>query len=334
MKKNIYNLIFFICFKIYFEYKYKISIIIPVYKGEKYIRDCIETLINQTLTNIQIIFIDDESPDNSSNIIKEYAKTDQRIILKYIKHASISETRNEGLKYVEGEYLGFMDDDDFIDPEQYEKMYEYAKKDDCDFVGFGDERFNEGINELKYNNIVKLNYSNSNVNTTKYFKNYKNEIWNKIYKTKIIKENGIKFFPIGAEDLHFNLQFYPFVKRHKFINTKSYYYRLKKRVLYNRRHYLFNKSDIFFNSLNEFYHKIELDKKDPILFLHLFFSAYENLYYAEDLKLNIKYLKIFFNVLEKSEIFNKNNIEKMPKDNIEFYHYIFNAYNEKKKEDL
>jgi hypothetical protein len=213
-------------------------------------------------------------------------------------------------------------------------MYEYAKKDDCDFVGFGEVRFNEGINQIKYNNIVKLNYSDSNVNTTKYFKNYRNEIWNKIYKTKIIKENGIKFFPIGAEDLHFNLQFYPFVKRHKFINTTSYYYRLKKRVLYRRRHYLFNKSEIFFNSLNEFYHKIELDKKDPILFLHLFFSAYQNLYYAEDLKLNVIYLKIFFNILEKLEIFNKNNIEKMPKDNIEFYHYIFNAYNEKKKEDL
>ena len=314
--------------------KYKISVIIPIYRARRYLRECMTSIINQTLKEIQIICINDQSPDSSLLILEEFAKKDKRIIIKNIKHSGISSARNEGLKYVEGEYLGFMDDDDFIDPEQYEKMYEYAKKDDCDFVGFGDERFNEEINQLKYNNIVKLNYSNSNVNTTKYFKNYKNEIWNKIYKTKIIKENGIKFFPIGAEDLHFNLQFYPFVKRHKFINTKSYYYRLKKRVLYNRRHYLFSKSEIFFNSLNEFYHKIELDKKDPILFLHLFFSAYENLYYAEDLKLNIKYLKIFFNVLEKSEIFNKNNIEKMPKDNIEFYHYIFNAYNEKKKEDL
>ena len=314
--------------------KYKISVIIPVYKARRYLRECMRSIIKQTLKEIQIICINDESPDYSLRILEGFAKNDKRILVKSIKHSGISSARNEGLKYVEGEYLGFVDDDDFIDPQQYEKMYEYAKKDDCDFVGFGERKFNEGLNELKYKNIIKLNYSDSEVNTTKYFKNYKNEIWNKIYKTKIIKENGIKFLSIGAEDLHFNLQFYPFVKKHKFINTSSYYYRLKKRILYKRRHYLFNKSEIFFNSLNDFYHKIQLDKKDPILFLHLFFSAYQNLYYAEDLKLNIKYLKIFFNILEKLDIFNKKNIEKMPKDNIEFYHYIFKAYNEKKKEDL
>ena len=69
-----------------------------------------------------------KSPDNSIDIIN--AQKDKRIIFKNIKHVSISETRNEGLKYADGEYIGFIDDDDFIDIYQYEKMYEYVKKDD------------------------------------------------------------------------------------------------------------------------------------------------------------------------------------------------------------
>ena len=96
------------------------------------------------LNDIQIICINDESPDNSINILKEYAKKDKRIIIKNIKHVSISETRNEGLKYVEGEYIGlFNDDDDFIDLNQYEKMYEFAKKDDIDLLEFGVQKINE-----------------------------------------------------------------------------------------------------------------------------------------------------------------------------------------------
>ena len=78
---------FFLCFNIFKQYKYKISIIIPIYKGEKYLEDCLQSLINQTLRDIQIICINDESPDNSINIIKKYAQQDKRIILKNIKHA-------------------------------------------------------------------------------------------------------------------------------------------------------------------------------------------------------------------------------------------------------
>ena len=103
-------------FGVFHFYKFKISIIIPIYKAEKYLTDCLDSLVNQSLTNIQIICINDESPDKSLNILKEYSKKDKRIIIKNIKHVSISETRNEGLKYVEGEYIGLVnDDDDFID---------------------------------------------------------------------------------------------------------------------------------------------------------------------------------------------------------------------------
>jgi len=148
-------MIFYLLLNFYFEfyyfYKYKISVIIPIYKAEKYLNDCLDSLVNQTLTDIQIICINDESPDNSINILKEYAKNDKRIIVKNIKHVSISETRNEGLKYVEGEYTGFMDDDDIIDLNQFEKMYEYSKNDDIDLLEFGLQKIKEN---QKFKNLI------------------------------------------------------------------------------------------------------------------------------------------------------------------------------------
>ena len=132
------------------------SIIIPIYKAEIYLNDCLDSLINQSLKNIQIICINDESPDNSLNILKEYSKKDKRIIIKNIKHVSISETRNEGLKYVEGEYIGFVDDDNCIDLNQYEKMYEFAKKDDIDLLEFGTQNINENkkLKDFKNRKII------------------------------------------------------------------------------------------------------------------------------------------------------------------------------------
>jgi glycosyltransferase involved in cell wall biosynthesis len=148
-------------------------------------------------------------------ILEEYSKKDKRIIIKNIKHVSISETRNEGLKYVEGEYIGFVDDDDFIDLNQYEKMYEFAKKDDIDLLQFETQVINEN-QKLKDFKDRKIIYKDENVikningNILLYLGN---ENWNKIYKTKIIKKNNITFVPnLGGEDLNFNLKFYPFVK--------------------------------------------------------------------------------------------------------------------------
>jgi len=192
--KLLYILFFF---DIYQFYKFKISIIIPIYKAEKYLTDCLDSLINQSLNDIQIICINDESPDNSLNILKEYAKKDKRIIIKNIKHVSISETRNEGLKYVEGEYIGFVDDDDFIDLNQYEKMYEFAKKDDIDLLEFGVQKINENQNLKDFKN-KKIIYKDEVVNTNidgNIFNKLRNENWNKIYKAKIIKKNKIKFVP-------------------------------------------------------------------------------------------------------------------------------------------
>ena len=321
--------------------KFKTSIIIPIYKAEEYLTDCLDSLINQSLTNIQIICINDESPDNSLNILKEYSKKDKRIIIKNIKHVSISETRNEGLKYVEGEYIGFVDDDDFIDLNQYEKMYEFAKKDDIDLLEFGTQNINENekLKDFKNRKIIyKDEKVIENINGN-ILKKLRNENWNKIYKTKIIKKNNITFVPnLGGEDLNFNLKIYPFVKKLKRIYTQTYFWRIKKIKLYDPYKYFFGSNKLFFESLIEYYKINKLNINNPILCFELMIIGYINLFWRSEKLFYIEeYLTNFFNAFKKLEIDEKKIINKLTIEFKNFYLKILNKYkliNINKKKDL
>jgi len=338
-------LMLFFCFNIFQQYKYKISIIIPIYKGEKYLKDCLESVINQTLTNIQIICINDESPDNSINILNRYAKKDNRIIMKNIKHVSISETRNEGLKYVDGEYIGFLDDDDFIDLNQYEKMYEYAKKDNVDLLEFGYQKIQENQKFKDFLNI-NIKYKDNNIIDNldgNIFKKLLNSNWNKIYKTEIIKKNEINFVPnLGGEDLNFNLKFYPYVKKFKHINSKSYFYRKKKRLIYNPKVYFFSKNKLFFESLVIYYIKKNINKNNPVLCLELMIIGYKNLFWIKKNYYKKEYLNNFFTSLQKLNIENETIINKISTELKIFYFdikkkhkkFFYKKKNKKKKSDL
>lgn len=112
----------------------KLSIIIPVYNVEKYIEKCITSLINQTIKEIEFIFVNDGTPDNSINIIKKYQKNDKRIKLINKENGGQASARNLGLKYAKGEYIAFLDSDDYVKEEMYEKMYNKAKQNDLDIV--------------------------------------------------------------------------------------------------------------------------------------------------------------------------------------------------------
>lgn len=111
-----------------------ISIIVPIYGVEKYIAGCIESLINQTYKNLEIILVDDGSIDNSGAICDEYAKKDQRIIVIHKKNEGVATARNEALKIATGDYLGFVDGDDTVNLKMYEKMLKLMQKYDSDIV--------------------------------------------------------------------------------------------------------------------------------------------------------------------------------------------------------
>lgn len=177
----------------------KISVIIPVFNTEKYIEKCIESVINQTLKEIEIIVLNDGSTDDSDKIIRSYK--DRRI--KYInkKNEGIAITRNKGIKSAKGKYITFVDSDDYIDSTFCEKMYNKAEKENCDIIIC--DYYN--INDNK-KSIIKLNsFKNSNLKDNSEIINQVNlGPCNKIYSSRLLKNNKI-IFPedIKYEDVPF-----------------------------------------------------------------------------------------------------------------------------------
>lgn len=109
--------------------KNKVSIIIPVYNGERYLKDCLDSLIHQALKEIEIIAIDDASTDHSFSILKEYSRKSSKIkIYQNLKNLGTGATRNRGLALADGEYIGFVDCDDYVSKTMYQVMYELAKE--------------------------------------------------------------------------------------------------------------------------------------------------------------------------------------------------------------
>ncbi len=174
----------------------KISVIVPVYKVEEFLPQCLDSILAQTLTEMEIICVNDGSPDNSLKILEEYAKKDDRIVIINQKNGGLSSARNTGIKSATGEYIGFVDSDDWIEPDFYHNLYQAAKEHNADIVG-------TGFYSVK-NNKKKLSYFVTETKTAltpeekfKIFKMPKNNfVWNKIYKKDMICKQDL-FFPIG-----------------------------------------------------------------------------------------------------------------------------------------
>ena len=110
----------------------KISIIVPVYKVEPYIHKCIDSILNQTFKDFELILVDDGSPDNCGKICDDYAKKDSRVIVIHKENGGQSTARNRGLDVARGDYIGFIDSDDYIEPDMYELLYNMCIENNCD----------------------------------------------------------------------------------------------------------------------------------------------------------------------------------------------------------
>ena len=119
----------------------KISIIVPIYNVEKYLPKCIDSIINQTLENIEIILVNDGSTDSCAEIIESYANKDNRIKVIHKKNGGQSSARNMGLDIAKGEYIGFVDSDDWLHYDMYENMYKSIKKVNSDLCVCGREAY-------------------------------------------------------------------------------------------------------------------------------------------------------------------------------------------------
>lgn len=111
-----------------------ISVIVPVYNVEKYLRRCVDSILNQTMTNLEVILINDGSTDSSSKICDEYSKKDKRVRVIHKENSRVAAARNDGLKLAKGKYISFVDSDDWIEDKMYKSMYYTAEKFKTDFV--------------------------------------------------------------------------------------------------------------------------------------------------------------------------------------------------------
>ncbi len=122
--------------------KLKISIVIPVYNVEKYLHQCLKSVINQTYKNLEIICINDGSKDNSLNILNEYLKKDNRIIIVNQKNSGVSSARNKGIRLSTGDFISFIDSDDYLDLNVYEKCVQRIIRDNSDIIIFEKKKEN------------------------------------------------------------------------------------------------------------------------------------------------------------------------------------------------
>ena len=164
----------------------RLSVIVPVYKVEKYIHKCIDSILNQTFTDFELILVDDGSPDNCGKICDEYAKRDARIRVIHKENGGLSDARNFGIDAAKGEIIGFVDSDDIIDANMYGDMIRYMDEHDLDVVCA--DTYVVRNDKKKFNPRYKKDMIFEGQNAVKEILDgtLDNAAWNKIYKRKVI----------------------------------------------------------------------------------------------------------------------------------------------------
>jgi glycosyltransferase EpsJ len=176
-----------------------VSIIIPVYNVQEYLAVCLDSVVKQTIKNKEIILINDGSTDRCYEILKEYKRMYPEIIIINQKNSGISKTRNAGLKAARGEYIAFVDSDDFIELSMFEKMYKTAKRENadiviCNYILYKEGPDNNNSNYKKIEGIDKEGHIDKVEALEKFLLNdIKGYVWNKLHKRELFFENKISF---------------------------------------------------------------------------------------------------------------------------------------------
>ena len=181
------------------DYVPKVSVVIPVYNVEKYLRECLDSVVGQTLREIEIICVDDGSTDSSLEILKEYAAKDERISVLRQENLHAGVARNAGLTVAKGEYLSFLDSDDFFELNMLEEMYQKAVDNQADICVCEADRYDkDGVFSSNYSGIHKQYLPTHDVFTPEEIKEHvfsftNSASWNKLYLNNLIKKNNIKY---------------------------------------------------------------------------------------------------------------------------------------------
>nr|WP_106784358.1 glycosyltransferase [Lysinibacillus timonensis] len=233
----------------------KIDIIVPVYNVEKSLDICIDSIINQTMKDINIILINDGSTDNSGKICDSYAKKDPRITVLHIPNGGVSNARNIGIEHSSSKYIQFVDSDDYIDKNMCLRLYNNAEKYNADVTacGFVFETNNEVVKRVSFNGIFRNIEDFKNGFGPFYLSGYAHVLWNKLYKRQCIHTLFNTSISIG-EDLLFNLEVFKNINSICCIKDMLYHYSYMNNMGLTRKKYnnLFTLKKFEFESVESF----------------------------------------------------------------------------------
>lgn len=283
----------------------KVSILVPIFNVEKYLKDCLNSLINQTLKDIEIICINDGSTDNSLEIINEYAQKDNRIKVINKSNSGYGDSMNKGLEIATGEYIGIVESDDFVKDTMFEELCNLAFSNNLDIVKsdfyyyITKNNVSRQAGKIK-KNINKVFSAKDDLSILKLMPT----IWSAIYRRKFLEENNIKFLPtFGAsyQDTSFAFKALVSAQRIMFTNKAYLYYRQD-----NENSSVKSKSKVY----------AICDEWEEIT--NYLNSKTELKSFANDIKVAIQFNSYLWNVIRIDEIYRDEFISKF-KDTFKFY---------------
>lgn len=303
-----------------------ISIIVPIYKVEKYLRKCIESILNQTYENLEIILVDDGSPDNCSEICEEYAKKDNRIVVIHQENGGLSKARNTGLEIAKGEYIGFVDSDDYIASDMYETLYREIKENDAQmsicrfYIVDEDGNFLHDSIKINIEEDIKILDKCEAMKEMLIDKNIRGYVWTKLFKKECFE--NLKF-PEGKnyEDIAISINAFEKTDKVVFINKQKYYY-LQRETSIDHNLSEKNLDDAIEMSYERYkYVKekyLELKEYNIYAFIHRILCAYQGLK-------NMNYMNSYY----RKEYLDM--IEELRKDFIESESVVINLMSDEQK---
>lgn len=203
----------------------KVSLIVAIYKSEKFLPKLLDSIINQTYNNLEIILVDDGSPDNSGKICDEYSERDDRIKVIHKKNGGACEARNDGLAAVTGEYVAIIDGDDWLEPDFVEYLLNIALTTNSD-MALSDKIFTTRDREQTENDKIEI-WSAAEAATAIIYPKMEIGPWNKLYKAELLKNNNISFsVPWSGEGLYFSSTAAQYSNQVGVGHRKVYNYRL------------------------------------------------------------------------------------------------------------
>ena len=282
--------------------KIKLSIVAAVYNLEKYLPRCLDSLVNQTLQEIEILCVDDGSTDSAPQIIEEYQKKyPEKIKVFHKQNGGEFTTRNYGLERAQGEYVTFVDTDDYVENNWAEKLYNAAKENDADLAVCGFERIDLETNKVVATNMTNFGNTVKDINSKDDFLLFINPApWNKVYRREKIKE--LRFLPFrGFNDTMFLASCYTKMDKIAFVPDVLYHYYLR----YDSQIHTVNTQDV--NNLKKYL--LEVKK------LYIESGKYEEMKYMLD---TFAFLHLGTSVMYRVSYDKNVNMKQMLKETINY----------------